>query len=108
MRRVDPEALALAKTIAAATLIRSDTRSREQYIVTSALLAAHAEIERLHPLVEACRAGLDALWSAYHAGAWEMNHDVSCPEDDTCECEGHDAAQLLSKASALLAREPAS
>ena len=65
------------------------------------------ELERLREIAEACHAGIEALWKAYHAGAWEINHydddnGVPCPEDDTCECEGNEAARLLSKASGLL------
>ena len=76
-------------------------------LLARALLAATARAEKMAGVVEACSAGLDALWNAYHSGAWEMNHydddnDVPCPEDDTCACEGNEAARLLSKASGLL------
>lgn len=91
------------------------------------LLASHAraeklekEFERMREILDVCHRGVDALWNAYHSGAWEMNHhddddDRPCPEDDTCECEGREAATLLSKASGMLtswsrieaAKEPA-
>ena len=76
-------------------------------VLATALLALAAEKENAREILAVCHEGIDALWKAYHSGAWEMNHhedvnDVPCPEDDTCECEGREAARLLSKASGLL------
>ena len=78
------------------------------------------ELERMREILDICHRGIDSLWNAYHSGAWEMNHhdddnDRPCPEDDTCECGGREAATLLSKASGMLtswarieaAKEPA-
>lgn len=69
--------------------------------------ALEKEVERMRAVLDVCHRGIDSLWNAYHSGAWELNHhhdkdDRPCPEDDTCECEGREAATLLSKASGML------
>ncbi len=69
--------------------------------------AALSRIAATDRVVEACDAGLTALWDAYDAGSWEMHHHeddngLDCPEDDTCECDGKHAANLLSKATGMV------
>jgi hypothetical protein len=66
------------------------------------LRAARARVERMERVVRLAHEATRALWESYHDGGWEMVHHEDdagrdCPEDDTCECGGRLAAELLSK-----------
>jgi hypothetical protein len=66
------------------------------------LLAARARVEQMERVVRLAHEATRALWESYHDGGWEMVHHEDdagrdCPEDDTCECGGRNAADLLSK-----------
>jgi hypothetical protein len=66
------------------------------------LRAARVRVERMERVVRLAHEATRALWESYHDGGWEMIHHEDdagrdCPEDDTCECGGRLAAELLSK-----------
>ncbi len=67
------------------------------------------ELNRLRPVVEAAEFAHNAIVNTFNAidmGWWSIDHDLSCPEDDTCDCNGgvNGIAGMLNEAATKLKR----